>query len=171
MPCVVSQGNCSVNRNLPVLQKQEDTPLTSTVSTPRKACSSVTRKWLALPLWIQNLFLCHLPNKISVYIQPWVYDRWQTKAEVLRLLSLPMHTCQSTTRATGSQIPISSSVNHLAHLKNALCGEGQLLTLTPKACTCCHICWQTSPSFSPASPGQFCRQMATGQEGKGGVRS
>lgn len=97
-----------------------------------------------------------------------VYHHWQTKAEVLRPPSLPMHTCQSTARATGSQIPISSSVNHLAHLKNALCGEGQLFILAPKACTCCQVCWQTFPSFSPVSPGQFCSRWPQDRKEKVG---
>lgn len=76
--------------------------------------------------------LSSVQQKKKVYIQLRVCDSWQTKANRLKLLSDRPCVHLSTARATGrSQIPVLSSVNYLAHLKNVSPVEGQTHVLSP----------------------------------------
>lgn len=171
----LSQGNCFVNWNLLLLQKQEETPLTSTASTLRKARSSATRKnWpVVIILWMHNL-LCHSSNgkKKNVYMQLWVCDSWQTEANRLKLLSDCPCVHLSTAWATRKlQIPVLSGVNHLAHLKNVSPVEGQTHVLSPSVWIGCQI-WQSwhkqwdsilSRQVVPTEPGdQVIKKMRSG---------
>lgn len=161
----LSQGNCFVNWNLLLLQKQEETPLTSTASTLRKARSSATRRsWpIIMLLWMHNL-LCHsFNNNIKkVYVQLWVCGSCQTEANRLKLVSDRPYVNLSTTRATRKlQIPVLSGVNHLAHFKNVSPAEGQTHIFFPSVWICCQI-WQ---SWHKQWDSLLSRQMAPTESG------